>query len=89
MIYKILAKVLAQWLASFLSNIIYVSETRLTRSGCIFDNMLLLWESMALADHYSVVRHREDLRQGTLATLGKRCCVFRTLREKSMEYPIK
>ena len=48
--YKILAKVLARRLASFLPDIIHDNQTGFVKNRCIFDNVLLLWEAMALAD---------------------------------------
>ena len=47
--YKILAKVLARRLASFLPDIIHDNQTGFVKNRCIFDNVLLLWEAMALA----------------------------------------
>ena len=49
-IYKILAKVLARRITSFLPDIIHENQTGFIRGRCIFDNVLLLWEVMALAD---------------------------------------
>ena len=48
--YMILAIVLARRLASFLPDIIHDKQTRFVKNMCIFDNVLLLWEAMALAD---------------------------------------
>ena len=50
MAYKILEKILAQWMARFLPDIIHESQTWLISSRCIFHNVLLLWEAMALAN---------------------------------------